>query len=208
MDLRDGADPMASMGRAASPYMKDFAEKLAFVKSEVFALYSIPEIVREWCVSLCPPSARANSDYDAVRVKDISKYVITTFLLHASIAKPLGEMGKLQLTSDMTECEFALSAFMAEPGTKKRGVDWESIGDEYRALRAMRCVSFPRSIPCTHPHDICKDKSSSLITHSWPRPSTPPAYRPCSYCITSSCARHSRCRTRCMAGPKPSMCAG
>lgn len=69
--------------------------------------------------------------------------MIRTFLLHASIAKPLGETGKLQLTSDMTEFEFALSAFMADAAQKKRGVDWERVGDEYRALRAMRCARPP-----------------------------------------------------------------
>ncbi len=73
------------------------------------------------------------------RVVELVKFVIKTFVLHASIAKPLGESGKLQLTSDMTELEFGLSAFMAQPG--KRGTDWESVGEEYRALRAMRYVS-------------------------------------------------------------------
>ena len=66
------------------------------------------------------------------------KNVLKTFVLHASIAKPLGESGMLQLTSDMTELEFALSAFITEGG--KRGVSLEVIGDDYRALRAMRCV--------------------------------------------------------------------
>ena len=64
--------------------------------------------------------------------------MIKTFVLHASLAKPLSESGKLQLTSDMTELEFALSAFMADKSQGKRGVDWDVVGDEYRALRAMR----------------------------------------------------------------------
>lgn len=66
------------------------------------------------------------------------KYVINTFVLHASIAKPLGESGKLQLTSDMTELEFGLSAFMSDKTQGKRGADWDSVGDDYRALRSMR----------------------------------------------------------------------
>ena len=72
------------------------------------------------------------------------RFVLKTFVLHASIAKPLGEMGKLQLTSDMTELEFALSAFMTDPKAQsKRGANWEAVGDDYRALRAMRYV-YPR----------------------------------------------------------------
>ena len=69
------------------------------------------------------------------------KYVIRTFVLHASIVKPLGEPGKLQLTSDMTELEFALSAFMADKSQNRRGTDWENVGEEYRLLRAMRYVN-------------------------------------------------------------------
>ena len=44
----------------------------------------------------------------------------------------------MQLTSDMTELEFGLSAFMSDKTQQKRGTDWESVGDDYRALRAMR----------------------------------------------------------------------
>lgn len=67
------------------------------------------------------------------------KFVIRTFVLHVSIAKPLGESGKLQLTSDMPELEFALSAFLVENPQSKRGGNLETVGDEYRMLRAMRC---------------------------------------------------------------------
>ena len=61
-------------------------------------------------------------------------------MLHVSIARPLGEGGKLQLTSDMTELEFALSAFMVENSQGKWSSDLETIGDDYRALRALRLV--------------------------------------------------------------------
>jgi hypothetical protein len=74
------------------------------------------------------------------RVMSIVKFVIRTFVLHVSITKPLGESGKLQLTSDMTELEFALSAFMVENPQSKRGGNLDSIGEEYWALRAMRFV--------------------------------------------------------------------
>jgi hypothetical protein len=71
-------------------------------------------------------------------VLSIVKYVIRIFVLHASIAKPLGESGKLQLTTDMTELEFALGAFLGP--SSKRGL--EVAGEEYRMLRAMRFVPF------------------------------------------------------------------
>jgi len=70
------------------------------------------------------------------RVTSIVKYVIRIFVLHISIAHPLGESGKLQMASDMTNLEFALNVFISIDN--KRGGNLESIGDEYRALRAMR----------------------------------------------------------------------
>jgi hypothetical protein len=72
----------------------------------------------------------------------IVRFVMKTFVLHVSIAKPLGESGKLQLTSDMTELEFALSAFLVDSPQSKRGGNLETVGDEYRVLRAMRPLLF------------------------------------------------------------------
>ena len=68
----------------------------------------------------------------------IVKYVIRIFVLHASIAKPLGEGGKLQLTTDMAELEFSLNAFLADGSQGQRGGSLERLGEEYKALRAMR----------------------------------------------------------------------
>ncbi|KAG2099132.1 Golgi transport complex subunit 5-domain-containing protein, partial [Suillus cothurnatus] len=70
-----------------------------------------------------------SSDATQSWVLSIVKYVIRIFVLHASIAKPLGESGKLQLTTDMTELEFT-----------KRGL--EVAGEEYKMLRAMRPLLF------------------------------------------------------------------
>lgn len=72
----------------------------------------------------------------------IVKYVIRIFVLHASIAKPLGESGKLQLATDMAELEFSLNAFLADGPQSKRSGSLERIGEEYKALRAMRWVPF------------------------------------------------------------------
>ena len=129
MDFGAAFDPAAAMGGGPSPYMKDLVAKLTFVKTEVLAQYNVPEVSRQWVLA-------------------IVRFTIKTFVLHASIAKPLGESGKLQLTTDMTELEFALSALLAgdakaAPGAgggaaAKRGADWESVGEDYRALRAMR----------------------------------------------------------------------
>ncbi|KAJ7039234.1 Golgi transport complex subunit 5-domain-containing protein [Mycena alexandri] len=122
IDFSKPADPMAGMS-GASFYMKDLVDKLSFVKLEILSKFNVGDAGREWVIS-------------------IVKFVIRTFVLHVSIAKPLGESGKLQLTSDMTELEFALSAFLVENAQSKRGGSLESVGDDYRILRAMRPLLF------------------------------------------------------------------
>ncbi|KXN90188.1 Conserved oligomeric Golgi complex subunit 5, partial [Leucoagaricus sp. SymC.cos] len=122
IDFGKSVDPLAGMGRS-SLYTKELTEKLSFFKSEVLSKYNVGEVNKLWITS-------------------IVKYVIKTFLLHASIVKPLGESGKLQLTSDMTEVEFALNAFMVDSPQNKSAGGLESIGSEYKALRAMRPLLF------------------------------------------------------------------
>ncbi|KAF5385847.1 hypothetical protein D9615_002395 [Tricholomella constricta] len=122
IDFGKTVDPMSDMG-GSSFYMKDLVEKLSFIKTEILGKFSIGGAGRTWVIS-------------------IVTYVIRTFVLHVSIARPLGESGKLRLTSDMAELEFALSAFMVENPQSKRGGDLETIGDEYRVLRAMRPLLF------------------------------------------------------------------
>ncbi|TFK54291.1 hypothetical protein OE88DRAFT_1654898 [Heliocybe sulcata] len=122
-DFGKDVDSMAGMGGGASLYMKDLSDKLSFIKMEILSKFSLGDEMREWTMV-------------------VVKYVLRTFVLHVSIVKPLGESGKLQLTSDMTELEFAVSSFMTDPQSKKRGADWSSAADDYRALRAMRPLLF------------------------------------------------------------------
>ncbi|KAF8135793.1 Golgi transport complex subunit 5-domain-containing protein [Boletus edulis] len=121
LDLRKTNDPKSGMS-GTSLYMKDLVDKLNFVKTGLLSNFA-PEIVRPW-------------------VPGIVKYVIRMFVMHASIAKPLGECGKLQLTTDMAELEFSLNAFLADGSQSKRSGSLESIGEEYKALRAMRPLLF------------------------------------------------------------------
>ncbi|KAF8972928.1 Golgi transport complex subunit 5-domain-containing protein [Flammula alnicola] len=122
IDFSKSVDPNAGMG-GSSLYIKELTEKLSFIKSEIMSGYNLGSHQRTWVTS-------------------IVKYVIRTFILHISIASPLGESGKLQMASDMTGLEFALNAFIVDNTQNKRGGNLELIGDEYRALRAMRPLFF------------------------------------------------------------------
>lgn len=112
-------DAPGAMGAGPSVYMRDLVEKLAFVKTEILGQFVVGDASREWHLS-------------------IVRHVIRTFVLHMSIARPLGESGKLQLTTDMTELEFALSAFQPNTSQTKRGSSLQALGADYLTLRAMR----------------------------------------------------------------------
>jgi hypothetical protein len=62
------------------------------------------------------------------------------FLLHASIARPMGESGRLKLTGDMTEFEMGLASLLSigQVQGQRGGLKVQNVGDEYLALRTFR----------------------------------------------------------------------
>ncbi|CEQ40042.1 SPOSA6832_01618, partial [Sporobolomyces salmonicolor] len=107
LDLASG--PMMAGG--ASSYMVDLTDKLALIKEEILGAYRVGELAKEWAL-------------------DLARFTVQTFLLHASIVQPLGESGKLKLTSDVTSLEFAVSQYLAA-----QGLALSSMGDQFKALR-------------------------------------------------------------------------
>lgn len=69
------------------------------------------------------------------RVCDMCRHTLHRFVLHASIVQPLGEGGKLKLTTDLTTLEFAVSQLLGD-----YKVNLASLDGDYRALRALRSV--------------------------------------------------------------------
>lgn len=136
VDFAKPVDPM-SMDGGASPYMQDLIDKIGFIKSQLLSPMSLGEYMREWSVSLfCALSILTS------RILDLSRFIIRTFLLHASIARPLGENGKLKLTGDMTELEMGISSLLStgQMQGQRGGLKIERVGDEYLALRSFRYV--------------------------------------------------------------------
>ncbi|CAE6440006.1 unnamed protein product [Rhizoctonia solani] len=133
VDFSKSFEAMASgMGGGASAYMKELTAKLGFLRNEVFSKFSVAEVVQDWTIN-------------------VAKNVIRIFVLNASIIKPLGEAGKLQLTSDMTELEFTLGSFVADPS--RRTGSLEILGDDYRVLRALRPLLFLDTALLSSPDD-------------------------------------------------------
>ncbi|KAJ7188486.1 hypothetical protein C8R46DRAFT_1157508 [Mycena filopes] len=130
IDFSKPADPMAGMS-GASFYMKDLVDKLSFIRIEILSKFSVGDAGREWVIT-------------------IVKFVIRTFVLHLSIAKPLGESGKLQLTSDMTELEFALSAFLVDNAQSKRGGSLETHTVGLPPLIVLHHILVRSPVPLPH----------------------------------------------------------
>jgi hypothetical protein len=69
--------------------------------------------------------------------------------MHASLVRPLGEGGKLKLTSDMTELEFAISQLLgSSPSPRPAMLD---LGNHFTALRSFRSLLFKDSFELTLP---------------------------------------------------------
>ncbi|ADV21425.1 hypothetical protein I305_06443 [Cryptococcus gattii E566] len=127
VNFNTSVDPLA-MGmdaRGGSPYMQDLVDKIGFVRSQIMGRMSLGEYMKAW-------------------VLDLSKFILRTFLLHASITRPMGESGALKLTGDMTELEMGVTNLLSTgkiQGTKD-SVKVEQVGDEYVALRTFRTLLF------------------------------------------------------------------
>ncbi|CAG7854281.1 Conserved oligomeric Golgi complex subunit 5 Short=COG complex subunit 5; AltName: Full=Component of oligomeric Golgi complex 5 [Serendipita indica DSM 11827] len=122
----DGVDPISRGGEGSSPYLKELAEKLMFIRLEVLSKYNVGELGQEWTL-------------------EIARHILKTFILHLSIIKPLGEAGKLQLIPDMTGLEFALNTLLFEgvaQGTTKPKWRLDVLGHDYYALRSLRQLIF------------------------------------------------------------------
>lgn len=76
--------------------------------------------------------------------------ILTFFVRHAALVRPLSEEGKLRIARDIGELEFAVSQHLFPA---------ERLGPAYRALRALRPLLFldTNAIPTSsllsvHPH--------------------------------------------------------
>ena len=138
VDFIAPADPISRAMGGSSAYMKDLSDKLTFIKGEIFNRFNMGDITREWYVPLGISIEEILKSLSIRRMLSIVRHTIKIFVLHVSIVKPLDESGKLQLTTDMTELEFALSAFLLENPQSKQASDLDVIGEDYKTLRAMR----------------------------------------------------------------------
>ena len=93
------------------------------------------------------------------RAIDISRFILQRFVFHASIVHPLGEAGKLKLTTDCTTLEFALSQLLGD-----FKVALSTLGRDYKALRAFRPLLFLDK-PALGREDETRDVPAVVLLH-------------------------------------------
>ncbi|SGY26040.1 BQ5605_C018g08693 [Microbotryum silenes-dioicae] len=101
-----------------SAYMTDLTDKLSLVRDEILGTYRVGDLAKEWAL-------------------DLSRFIVQTFLLHASLITPLGESGKLKLVADTALLEFSVSAYLSS-----HALALIAMGDQFKALRAWRPLLF------------------------------------------------------------------
>ncbi|KAG8706602.1 hypothetical protein FRC08_000952 [Ceratobasidium sp. 394] len=145
VDFSRSLEGGAMVGGGASGYMKEVSAKLMFLRNEIFSKFSVADVVQDWTTG-------------------VAKNVIRTFVLNASIIKPLGEAGKLQLTSDMTELEFSLGSFVAD-SARRKSLSLDGLGDDYRILRALRPLLFLDTALLSSPEDTATLPPLIILHH-------------------------------------------
>jgi len=71
------------------------------------------------------------SEEVSVELQDVTVRVLELFVRHVCILRPLGEGGKMRITTDMAQIELALAPFCSKLA---------ELGRPYKMLRALRWV--------------------------------------------------------------------
>ncbi|XP_011082901.1 conserved oligomeric Golgi complex subunit 5 [Sesamum indicum] len=113
----------AAMDNNASPYMEELQKSILHFRTEFLS-------------RLLPSSGAVSVGTETIcsrLVRSMASRVLTFFIRHASLVRPLSESGKLRMARDMAELELAVGQNLFPV---------EQLGAPYRALRAFRPVIF------------------------------------------------------------------
>ncbi|GER45088.1 conserved oligomeric Golgi complex subunit, partial [Striga asiatica] len=113
----------AAMDSNASPYMEELQKNIIHFRAEFLS-------------RLLPSSGAISTGIETIctrLVRSMASRVLTFFLRHASLVRPLSESGKLRMARDMAELELVVAQNLFPV---------EQLGGPYRALRAFRPVIF------------------------------------------------------------------
>ncbi|KAG9439155.1 hypothetical protein H6P81_019320 [Aristolochia fimbriata] len=117
----------AAVDNSASPYMEELQKAVLHFRTEFLSRLLPSSLTNR-------TSTSTSSDTICIGlVRRMASRVLTFFIRHAALVRPLSESGKLRMARDMAELELAVSQSLFPV---------EQLGAPYRALRAFRPVIF------------------------------------------------------------------
>lgn len=124
-DQKFGGESNASMDENGSGYMEEIKNSIIHFHKEFLSKLHLPATSHSTSVvgeSICTRLTRK-----------MAARVLTFFVRHAALVRPLSEPRKLQLTKDMAELELVVGQNLFQV---------EQLGAPYRALRALKTLFF------------------------------------------------------------------
>ncbi|RAL45256.1 hypothetical protein DM860_014666 [Cuscuta australis] len=148
-DQSFGTSGMDNNNNHASPYMEELQKSIVHFRSEFLSRLLPPS-------SSSTPSSSSSTETICTRlVRGVASRVLTFFIRHASLVRPLSESGKLRMARDMAELELAVGQNLFPV---------EQLGGPYRSLRAFRPVIFLETSQLeTSP--LLQDLPASVVLH-------------------------------------------
>ncbi|KAJ8763090.1 hypothetical protein K2173_023295 [Erythroxylum novogranatense] len=136
----------AAMDNNASPYMEELQKCILHFRTE-FLSRLLPSSAN---------SATAGAESICTQlVRTMASRVLTFFIRHASLVRPLSESGKLRMARDMAELELTVGQNLFPV---------EQLGPPYRALRAFRPLIFLETAQLES-SPLLQDLPPSVILH-------------------------------------------
>ncbi|XP_068657268.1 conserved oligomeric Golgi complex subunit 5-like [Aristolochia californica] len=137
----------AAMDNSASAYMEELQKALLHFRTEFLSRLMPSSLVK---------TRSTSTDTICIGlVRRMASRVLTFFIRHAALVRPLLESGKLRMARDMAELELAVSQNLFPV---------EQLGASYRALRAFRPVIF-MEISQLQGSPLLQDLPLSVILH-------------------------------------------
>lgn len=115
----------AAMDNNASSYMDELQKYLVHFRTEFLS--------RLLSSSLTQAVSTSSDTICVELIREMASRVLTFFIRHAALVRPLSESGKLRMARDMAELELAVGQNLYPV---------EQLGAPYRALRAFRPIIF------------------------------------------------------------------
>lgn len=142
-----GEDMNAGMDEHGSRYMEEVQKSIIHFRSEFLS-------------KLLPPSSShfvsvSGESICARLTRKMAARVLTFFVRHASLVRPLSESGKLRLTRDMAELELVVGQNLFQV---------EQLGAPYRALRALKPLFFQETTKLGS-SPLLQDLPRSVVLH-------------------------------------------